>query len=811
MTSLEQDAGSPKEHNGLWLEDEFLAPWADRWNQLEVISFDIFDTIVFRGFNNPEEVFLEVGRKALELGYLRAGLTAYEFQQLRILAEQHSRIVKRQRQGTIEVTLEEIYASLPPHTGQIHKLLELELDVEKNATMLNPSVESLVYYLSSKQKVIVLVSDMYLSEDQIRGLLAANSFPVNMVDHIFVSSEYGVNKSSSLLFEKLLKKYPQTDKSRIVHIGDNRVSDVQGAEQAGILAIHYGVIPVSFHSSIKWEEVRHESLLPRLRAMRQLASCLNASCEEAYKFWFKFGASILGPFLTGLCEWTLRICVTEGHQAVYPLMREGALLSELLMNSSKHKGFPLHIAPLYVSRASTFFAGIKEINEKELDFLFQRRHVTVGQLLEPFGLIDAHEFAAYREYFHLNADETKDITLQEGGTLKHHLLNILTREPAKQKVQAFINKSRALLVSYLQGTVGSFQDMVTIDMGIYGTIQKSLDAALSQAGVGYRTTHLLAMGGDLNRNLLFQGMDIRGYAGNAGEHFAMIRTIARSPEVLEELLMIGEEGSTLSYRDNGNGTALPVTAERSSSEEEHKQKLVCRDGIVAFQKLYFKMSASSAAINEEDFLNGAEMCKIIQRVMEMPTYEEAQQLGSLKYDENFGSRTLNSICNVQDQQLLEQLGVERFLEFSRHGWKHSKVYWPQGVVTRSAPLYILQKHLKVSSSHSYLVDLSDLVVEIVRQGIGTIMIYGAGDAGQTLMQLAKLHGLAVAGFVDKKLSLWGQRIQEVEVFSLERAVAGDIHVFAIGSIAFYKEIRNEIIRCYQANDKEPPLIFAVNI
>lgn len=94
---------------------------------------------------------------------------------------------------------------------------------------------------------MALLSDMYLSSEQIRRILASAGLDLSQVDTLLVSSEEHEGKSSGHLFARLQEFYPQIASEGIVHIGDNVAADVEGAAKAGIR----GCIIQSFWSILR--------------------------------------------------------------------------------------------------------------------------------------------------------------------------------------------------------------------------------------------------------------------------------------------------------------------------------------------------------------------------------------------------------------------------------------------------------------------------------------------------------------------------------------------------------------------------------
>ena len=80
---------------------------ARRLAPFDVVSFDVFDTLLLRDVDRPEEVFSFVGAK---LGYP-------DFRRLRVEAERRAREKKRRAPGAGEVTLREIWQELERMTA----------------------------------------------------------------------------------------------------------------------------------------------------------------------------------------------------------------------------------------------------------------------------------------------------------------------------------------------------------------------------------------------------------------------------------------------------------------------------------------------------------------------------------------------------------------------------------------------------------------------------------------------------------------------------------------------------------------------
>lgn len=194
----------------------------------DYISFDIFDTLIYREVPNPHEVF---GLVQKEFNSLHAEKPIVGFPEERISAEKKANSMKS------DYTLDDIYGFISVLWGDsvADKLKRIEIDVEKKVTYANPRMKNVYDYVLSRGKKIIIVSDMYLSKETISQLLNASGY-VGWSE-LFVSCECGGTKRDGSLFKYVKMKLNETNRT-ICHFGDNVISDYIMAMCNGIKAIH---------------------------------------------------------------------------------------------------------------------------------------------------------------------------------------------------------------------------------------------------------------------------------------------------------------------------------------------------------------------------------------------------------------------------------------------------------------------------------------------------------------------------------------------------------------------------------------------
>lgn len=203
--------------------------------QTETIGFDIFDTLVWRPFVKPVDLFDFISGRVARLAN-REGL---DFKATRIDAEWIAR-KRSSKQGKTDVTIDEIYQAFLEitrlETCVVNKIKQLEIDTEKQFIRPRKSARALFLLAKKLNKKIVLISDMYMTSDILADML--HNCGYCGWDNLFVSSEEGIWKSNGLLFKHVINKL-DISTNRFVFIGDNTHSDVLVPQKLGIKSFHY--------------------------------------------------------------------------------------------------------------------------------------------------------------------------------------------------------------------------------------------------------------------------------------------------------------------------------------------------------------------------------------------------------------------------------------------------------------------------------------------------------------------------------------------------------------------------------------------
>lgn len=192
----------------------------------EVISFDIFDTILMRKVSQPSDIW-KIIQRYNEKEHLWEG---------NFFEERQKAMVQISIDNPF-YNLEELYFQFQKNTDCDDKIrndfFQLELECEKNFIVPRHNMNIILKQTLMMGKRVYLISDMYLSSDFIRELLKNNDLPDDLP--IWISCERKALKADGKLWEQYKAELGNLS---ALHIGDNMDADIKWAEDFGIKTFH---------------------------------------------------------------------------------------------------------------------------------------------------------------------------------------------------------------------------------------------------------------------------------------------------------------------------------------------------------------------------------------------------------------------------------------------------------------------------------------------------------------------------------------------------------------------------------------------
>lgn len=342
----------------------------------DVISFDIFDTLLVRPCVRPTDIFYLVAQVVDKLYDI-------DFIKLRLNAESEI--------GSNYLKIQDIYKHIQQKSNLsdeiINEIMNKEIEVETK--LLTPRLDVLEFYNEAVRlnKKIIITSDMYLTEEILKNILILKGF--KNIDKLYVSSEYKKRKDDKKLFKAILN---DNQNKKIFHIGDNILSDYSIPKQMGINSVFYPKI-----LEILVGNKNYKKFINKIYGLDPLSSIfvgfgVNAFWNNSYKndlkFIFndlnEFSNLFLAPYLIYLMKKIQgNDLIQKTYNKVYFAARDGYLLQKVYDILNKNNNF-IESEYLYASRRA-YFTGV---NKNFEDFLISTKHLFAKDY-QLFNFIDA--------------------------------------------------------------------------------------------------------------------------------------------------------------------------------------------------------------------------------------------------------------------------------------------------------------------------------------------------------------------------------------------------------------------------------------
>ena len=194
----------------------------------DVISFDIFDTLITRIIYNPDDIFNMIEHELIGIELKDSLYT------MRKKSEEHANSIKQH-----DVNIDEIYFSMMDLYGytedEINGIKGIEVELEKKITYPRKDMLDVLEILVKNNKKVILTSDMYLNKYIVEELLKKCGYLEGKHYHkIYLSNDKNFRKDSGTMWKHLNILYSGL---KFIHIGDNVNSDYIIPMSFGLKAI----------------------------------------------------------------------------------------------------------------------------------------------------------------------------------------------------------------------------------------------------------------------------------------------------------------------------------------------------------------------------------------------------------------------------------------------------------------------------------------------------------------------------------------------------------------------------------------------
>lgn len=278
----------------------------------DIISFDLFDTLIFRPFSEPGDLFYFLGA---EFGLL-------DFKRIRMEQEALARVECRRDKGHYEVTFADIWKHIEQDVGiNAERGMAAEQRLEAEFCYANPFMLEVFHQLQNAGKKIIVISDMYLPGAFLCELLEKNGY--GGISGLYVSSEYGKSKRDGKLYELVKEREAFAPDTRLIHVGDNECSDVKMGRQSGFDTKYYPNINKNA------QLFRPYDMSPMVGGAYRGIVDNHIYCGiRKYSMEYEYGFIYGGLFVLGYCSFIYDFCKKNSVDKILFLSRDGDILKQ---------------------------------------------------------------------------------------------------------------------------------------------------------------------------------------------------------------------------------------------------------------------------------------------------------------------------------------------------------------------------------------------------------------------------------------------------------------------------------------------------
>ena len=586
-----------------------------------VVSFDIFDTLLFRKTNTPETVFDLVGKH----------FGIHGFRKLR-MDEQNEASRRAYAQFRYpHADMDQIYEVLSEHTEipvDWNEVKAYEIQMEKDALVPNLELLEIFRYAKDRGKRVVITSDMYLLADTLAQILEEKGF--TGFDCLYCSADEHKAKFNRDLFEHVAQRenVPYGD---ILHIGDKARDD-------GEFPAAYGMQTFVYERAVDLDKIKNAGSADVDKGLCKIL------CDPDKGFWYNLGVEVGGPLYMGLYRY-IRDFAARENKKIYFLARDGYNLYHLFRRLGHE-----NVEYLHTSRRALLLAGITEMNARDIETLPPYTFgQTAGEILDYLGI-----------------DRQKILHLQETGLESFD--SVIRTEEDRQAFRQLYTLDRDVFLERCRmerenalayfNSIGFLEnDAICFDCGWQGSSQELIEQFKNRVGSTAKH-HFIYFGiknGEKSRRQL-RGMHYDTYLFDFYKNFALQADLNQNV-VLYELFFSAPHESVYCYGENGT-----VILEDGQGDQEKGHIL---QGICDF------ICMGLPFVDKYDVEYSPELAVgHLKRLIHLPTEEEAVTIGNLQNVDGFARQQGQEkhIAYVTRQQLEENPNIE--------------IYWPAGLLKR---------------------------------------------------------------------------------------------------------------------------------
>ncbi len=517
-------------------------------SKYDVISFDIFDTLLKRNVLKPEDVFDLVEDRYNNTHEHKI----YNFKRQRLDAYNQAK-----NNRTI-FDIDYIYSFLSSVEIDCDEIKKIELTTELDVSIGNKDIIDVLKALRQSGKRIFIISDMYLPLEIIKNMLVKAGITKDLYDGLYISCVCGCEKNKGALYRKV-KEEQNLIRKKWIHVGDNWKSDVISALLCDVAFYH---IPTN-KNHLEYINPFKET---NTGLCQSIALSLSNNLVGASSSDFeRLGIETMGPFMLGFMLWLHKQLVTNGIKKVFFLARDGKIMMEyfnILFPEEKEK---IQVEYMYASRRSIIIPvyWTNCTYEFVCNSMSQPAHMTIGEFFYRLNL-DISQYGDVLKKHNIDSSYSySGIDMLSNSILKAIF------EDVREDVYCKSKDEYNILEKYLKQIVFSGDKVAIVDVGWNGGMQKAIE------GLPYvRDNGISVYGYYLGINSQQLGVDFDhadGFIYNKKKNSDYRYFIYGFAGPLE-MNFFANHGSVIKFREEDSGIISPVLAENEYIKNGKKTK-----------------------------------------------------------------------------------------------------------------------------------------------------------------------------------------------------------------------------------------------
>ncbi|MGO2339855.1 MAG: hypothetical protein ACTH5M_04565 [Psychrobacter sp.] len=600
----------------------------------DVVSFDVFDTLLERKCFKPSDVIL-----------IAARIICARFSNIDVDLFVKLRKEAKSRFSKPEVTLIERYTVVAEQLGlddlAAKEMCEIEKSVDKELLTTHDIGYKLFQYAVKQKKKVIVITDTYYDECFIREILHSNGYNPNSY---YVSSEINKTKESGDMFLYVKRM----EKTNFLHIGDNEKADYINSKSNGL----EGVLIASNNSFFQKEGPKINHI--NNSAISSLHNGLIQSNLSKYPvisqdFGFSrgkainFGYNIVGKIMLSFSLWIINYCQTNSIKRVYFLARDGEIVKKSVDKLISMLGInDIDTYYILASRRSVRVALLRNRNEIDNEV-----ELFLNDLNKSTKKSEVFEYVSLR--FGLSREILNSLSL--GKVINKDQLDIKKLKKwfsSKRVEKAILDNAkceRELYTRYLNDNNISYNDtdIAFVDIGHNGTLQASLVKLMcleKSHGLYFATYSKI----ESNLN------DLAGNHYSKGYYRDKVNIKDRSDFYIKyalfiESLFLNSQTTFLKFvEENSNGKLKPLYLPRDQNKRVKFNREIHQGVVEYVENLTNLMMMMLPEITSQEYLEEidtlGDVCNDLQTFIKNPTFKDAEVFEGVTLENYFSGRPL---------------------------------------------------------------------------------------------------------------------------------------------------------------------------